>query len=159
VPDTGEGLYRRSLYTFWKRAAPPAQMEIFNAPSREVCAVRRERTNTPLQALVTLNDEQFVEAARHLAQRPLREGGDTVEGRLDALARRLLCRPLRAEEVPIVRSSLDALIGYYATHEEDARALVEVGESPADAALDVKELAAWTMLANELMNLDEVLNK
>ena len=77
--DTGEGLYRRSLYTFWKRAAPPASMDIFNAPSRETCTVRRERTNTPLQALVTLNDPQFVEAARHLAQHALKEGGATHE--------------------------------------------------------------------------------
>src|SRR6185312_15644580 len=89
--DTGENLYRRSMYTFWKRSAPPASMEIFNAPNRETCAVRRERTNTPLQALVTLNDPQFIEAARHLAAAALREGG------LDALARRLLARPLNAE--------------------------------------------------------------
>jgi hypothetical protein len=95
--DNGANLYRRSLYTFWKRAAPPASMEIFNAPSRETCTVRRERTNTPLQALVTLNDPQFVEAARYLAQRALKEGGDKVEGRLDFLARRLLARLFRVE--------------------------------------------------------------
>src|SRR5690606_19908626 len=75
---TGEDLYRRSLYTFWKRMAPPASMEIFNAPNRELCVVNRERTNTPLQALVTLNDEQFIEAARHLAQTALKIGeGDS----------------------------------------------------------------------------------
>ena len=72
--DSGESLYRRSMYTFWKRAAPPASMEIFNAPNRETCVVKRERTNTPLQALVTLNDIQFVEAARHLATNALRTG-------------------------------------------------------------------------------------
>ena len=79
--DTGEKLYRRSMYTFWKRAAPPASMDIFNAPTRETCTVRRERTDTPLQALVTLNDPQFVEAARHLAQRTLIEGGDKDRAR------------------------------------------------------------------------------
>ena len=74
--DQGENLYRRSLYTFWKRAAPPASLEVFNAPSREVCTVRRERTDTPLQALVTLNDPQFVEAARALAQLTLEQASD-----------------------------------------------------------------------------------
>ena len=78
--DSGEDLYRRSMYTFWKRMAPPASMDIMNAPTREYCVVRRERTNTPLQALVTLNDEQFVEAARHLAQRTLLEGGTDLRG-------------------------------------------------------------------------------
>src|SRR5205823_3369206 len=88
--DSGGALYRRSMYTLWKRAAPPASMDIFNAPSRETCTVRRERTNTPLQALVTLNDPQFIEAARHLAQYALKEGSET---RLDFLAKRLLSRP------------------------------------------------------------------
>ncbi|HEX8199765.1 MAG TPA: DUF1553 domain-containing protein [Isosphaeraceae bacterium] len=157
--DSGENLYRRSLYTFWKRSAPPASMDIFNAPSREVCTVRRERTNTPLQALVTLNDPQFVEAARHLAQLALKQGGAAPEVRFDFLARRLLARPLRAEEVPVVRASLDDLLAYYQSHPEQATQLIAVGESQADPALDAPTLAAWTMLTNELMNLDEVLNK
>ncbi|TVS19333.1 MAG: DUF1553 domain-containing protein [Planctomycetaceae bacterium] len=157
--DSGESLYRRSLYTFWKRSAPPASMEIFNAPSREVCTVRRERTNTPLQALVTLNDPQFVEAARHLAQRSLIDGGDTLSSRLDYLAQRLLCRPLDDVELAIVEASLTDLAKHYARHPDDARLLLAVGESPTDPSLDPAELAAWTMLANQMMNLDEVLNK
>lgn len=157
--DSGESLYRRSLYTFWKRSAPPASLDVFNAPSREVCAVRRERTNTPLQALVTMNDPQFVEAARNLAQQTLVHGGDSVDGRLDYLAKRLLCRPLAAAELPVVQASLADLSAYYAGHAEDAQQLLAVGESKPDSSLDAAALAAWTMLANQLMNLDEVLNK
>jgi hypothetical protein len=157
--DNGAKLYRRSLYTFWKRAAPPASMDILNAPSRETCTVRRERTNTPLQALVTLNDPQFVEAARHLAQLTLLKGGKETDARIDFLARRLLCRPFRADELKVVRDSLNELQAYYQAHPEDARKLVNVGEDLADSALDPVALAAWTMTANELLNLDEVLNK
>jgi len=157
--DSGENLYRRSLYTFWKRSAPPASMEIFNAPSREFCTVRRERTNTPLQALVTLNDPQFVEAARHLAQRALQAGGDSDESRLDYVAGHLLARPLRPEEREVALGSLEKLSDYYRSHAEDAKQLLAVGESKPDPALDPPRLAAWTMLTNELMNLDEVLNK
>ncbi|HXG12380.1 MAG TPA: DUF1553 domain-containing protein, partial [Gemmataceae bacterium] len=157
--DSGPNLYRRSVYTFWKRSAPPASMDIFNAPSREVCTVRRERTNTPLQALVTLNDEQFVEAARHLAQTALKEGGGPIEERIDFIARRLLARPFRAAELRVVRRSLDELLAYYQAHPEDAAKLIAVGESKADPSLDASTLAAWTMVVNELMNLDEVLNK
>src|SRR5262245_14615542 len=153
--DSGESLYRRSMYTFWKRAAPPASMEILNAPNRETCSVRRERTNTPLQALVTLNDPQFVEAARYLAEQALKANGDKI----DFLAQRLLCRPLRAEERQVVEASLSDLLNYYKGHAADAKQLMAVGESRPDAALDVPTLAAWTMLANELLNLDEVLNK
>ncbi|MBI1901409.1 MAG: DUF1553 domain-containing protein [Planctomycetia bacterium] len=161
--DKGESLYRRSLYTFWKRQAPPASMDIFNAPNREFCVVRRERTNTPLQALVTLNDEQFVEAARQLAQRALKDGGEggetTFEHKADFVARRLLARPFRPEERKVVRASLDGLLDYYHDHPEDAVKLIAVGESKADASFDPPVLAAWTMLCNQLMNLDEVLNK
>jgi mono/diheme cytochrome c family protein len=157
VRDTGESLYRRSLYTFWKRSAPPAQMEIFNAPSRETCTVRRERTNTPLQALVTLNDEQFVEAARRLAENTLKSA-DTFDARLDYVTTRLVSRPFENTERSIVRKVYDRLIDRY-KDEESAKKLVAVGESKADAMLPVTELAAWTMTINELMNLDEVLNK
>ncbi|MHB1421768.1 MAG: DUF1553 domain-containing protein [Gemmataceae bacterium] len=157
--DNGDKLYRRSLYTFWKRAAPPASMDIFNAPSREVCTVRRERTNTPLQALVTLNDPQFVESARWLAQTTLQDGGAKDERRIDFLARRLLCRPLRAEEMTVVQASLRDLLAHYKANAEDAKKLLAVGEAKVDPKLEASTLAAWTMLANEMMNLDEVLNK
>lgn len=157
--DTGENLYRRSMYTFWKRSAPPASMEIFNAPNRESCAVRRERTNTPLQALVTLNDPQFVEAARFLAQQALQEGGDNDSAKFDYIAKRILSRPLRWNEIGVVLDSLKTLREYYAGHDEDAQKLITVGDSKPDATVNASELAAWTMLVNELMNLDEVLNK
>jgi hypothetical protein len=157
--DSGESLYRRSLYTFWKRSAPPASLDIFNAPSRETCTVRRERTNTPLQALVTLNDPQLVEAARRLAELVLKQGGATADSRLDLLAKRLLARPWRADEAQAVQASLADLTTWYQGHVEDAKQLIAVGESKPDASLDVPTLAAWTMLSNELMNLDEVLNK
>ena len=157
--DTGEALYRRSIYTLWKRAAPPASMEVFNAPSRETCMVRRERTNTPLQALVTLNDVQFIEAARRLAERTLKEGGSSTPARVDFLARQILFRPLRPEEVPVVEGSLQRLSAFYTKNPEQAKLLIAEGESKADPALPPAELASWTMLANELLNLDEALTK
>ena len=157
--DTGESLYRRSVYTFWKRAAPPASMEIFNAPSRETCAVRRERSDTPLQALVTLNDPQFVEAARYLAERTLKNGGATADNRRDFMARRLLARPLRAEERRVLDGAVHDLVAEYQAAPKEADELIRVGESKADPALDHPTLAAYTMVANEMLNLDEVLNK
>jgi hypothetical protein len=158
--DTGENLYRRSMYTFIKRAAPPASMEIFNAPARELCTVRRERTDTPLQALVTLNDVQFVEAARHLAQSILKDAAATDDvARLNSLAKRLLARPFRTDEMPIVQNSLKDLREFYQSHPEDAKKLIAEGESKADPTVDPALLAAWTMLTNEILNLDEVLNK
>jgi hypothetical protein len=158
VVDSGENLYRRSMYTFWKRMAPPASMEILNAPNREFCVVRRERTNTPLQALVVMNDPQFVEAARFVAQNVL-QTAESSEERLKHLAERLLSRPLTPPEQKVVLESLAELLSYYRSHPEDARQLVDVGESSVDEKLDVATLAAWTMVANQLLNLDEALCK
>jgi mono/diheme cytochrome c family protein len=157
--DTGEALYRRSLYTFWKRAAPPATMDVFNAPSREVSCTRRERTNTPLQALATLNDPQFVEAARHLAESCLKSTGGDSQKSLDAIARRLLVRPLSADEREVLNAAWTEFSGYYTQHPEEARKLIAVGESQADSSVPAPQLAAMTLLANQLLNLDEVLNK
>ncbi|MFM7321927.1 MAG: DUF1553 domain-containing protein [Armatimonadota bacterium] len=156
--DSGENLYRRSMYTFWKRSAPPASMEIFNAPSREVCTVRRERTNTPLQALVTLNDVQFVEAARVLATKALRERVDD-HARVDWLARRLIARPLDAKEHVVAGMSLGELQSWYDKHPKEASELVRFGETPVDGGIRPARLAAWTMFVNQMLNLDEVLNK
>lgn len=158
VRDQGEGLYRRSMYTFWKRSAPPASMEIFNAPSRETCTVRRDRTNTPLQALVTLNDPQFIEAARVLASKVLQQS-DNFDGRIKWLSKKILARELSIEETAIVRNSLDELQKHYQSVPTKASELLKVGDTPAIAELSEIEVAAWTMVVNELLNLDEVLNK
>jgi len=156
--DSGENLYRRSLYTFLKRAAPPATMDIFNAPSREVCAVRRERTNTPLQALATLNDPQFVEAARHLAEFALTQRRKDEEA-LQVMAERLLSRPLTTKELAIVKSMLKETQSFYEKQPDSARQLLAIGESKASDQLPAPRLAAMAMVANQLMNLDEALNK
>jgi hypothetical protein len=158
--DSGSGLYRRSLYTFWKRAAPPASMEILNAPTRESCVVRRERTDTPLQALVTMNDVQFVEAARTLAGSAMENANATaLDGRLDYLATRVLLRPLSAAERGIAVKAYGDFARYYSAHPEAARKFLDDGEHKPDPALDAPELAALTMLASQFLNLDEVLNK
>jgi hypothetical protein len=156
--DSGEALYRRSLYWFWKRMAPPASMEILNAPSREISCLRRERTNTPLQALVTLNDPQMIEAARMLAERALKAGSDDA-ARLKTVAQRVLARPLSDKESAVVLRVKSAIQTHYKAKPEDAKALIAVGESKADPALDPSDLATWTMVCNQLLNLDESLNK
>ena len=157
--DSGEALYRRSLYTFWKRSAPPASLDIFNAPSRETACMRRERTNTPLQALVTLNDPQFIEAQRALAQLAIKAGGDDDAKSVDFIARRILARPLRTEESAILLASVRALLTHYEQKPEDATALLGVGELKQDPSIPAPRLAAWTMVCNQVMNLDETLNK
>ena len=156
--DKGDGLYRRSLYTFWKRAAPPALMDIFNAPSREVCAVKRERTNTPLQALATLNDPQFIEAGRKLAERALTDAR-RPEDAIDTMAQRLLARPLTSKELSIVRGTYGEMQAYYEKQPEAAKEFLAIGESKPVETLPAPQLAAMTMVANQMMNMDEVLNK
>ncbi|MFM8337188.1 MAG: DUF1553 domain-containing protein, partial [Opitutaceae bacterium] len=158
VPDKGEGLYRRSVYTFWKRASPPASLETFDATSREVVCSRRTRSNTPLQAFVTMNDPQWVEAARRLAERAV-AAAPTSERRLDFLARETLARPLQAAEIKSLLGSAERVRAKYAFDAEAAASLVKVGESPADPALPAAELATWTVVASQFLNLDEFLNK
>jgi len=157
--DAGDALYRRSMYTFWKRAAPPPAMEVFNAPSRESACLRRERTNTPLQALVTLNDPQFIEAARALAERALKAALNDGDSPIQVIAARLLGRPLRGQEVEIVKKNQRDLFAYYSAHPDETKALLAVGDYKNDPALPAPQLAAWTMSCNQLMNLDEVLCK
>lgn len=161
VADQGEGLYRRSIYTFLKRSAPPPNMDVFNATARETCTVKRERTNTPLQALVTLNDVQFIEAARVLADKILSDASIPTDSnsRIQAIANRIVARPFRAEELGVVNASLSELQQFYTQAPDQAQQLVTLGHSKPNANLNVSELAAWTMLVNQLMNLDEVLTK
>ena len=156
--DTGEGLYRRSLYTFWKRTAPHPAMEILNAPSREVFCVRRDRTNTPLQAFVTMNDPQFIEASRRLAEHAMKASAD-APARLDFISTRLLSRTLDEAERKLALETHAAALAVYQADAKEAQAMISNGETKADPALDVPELAAWTLVSSQLLNLDETLNK
>jgi len=156
--DTGPSLYRRSMYTFWKRIAPPASLEILNAPTRETFCTRRERTDTPLQAFVTMNDPQFVEAARELAARAVYSNKD-FDTRLDSITLPLLGRRLTADERSIVRRLQQRALQDYQQNPKDAAALIAVGESKSNEKYGPAELAAWTLAASEIMNLDESLTK
>ncbi|MFK7911645.1 MAG: PSD1 and planctomycete cytochrome C domain-containing protein [Akkermansiaceae bacterium] len=156
--DSGEKLYRRSLYTFWKRTAPHPSMEILNAPVREISCVRRELTNTPLQAFVIMNDPQFVEASRRLAERALKEA-KTTENRINLIASALLARPMSNDELDVVKLTLGRAKEKFTATPEDAQKLINVGESKPDANLPAPELAAWTIIANQILNLDETLKK
>jgi hypothetical protein len=129
-------------------------------PQPRVLHGERERTNTPLQALVTLNDPQLIEAARYLAERMLREsGGDDWDSQCDYLTTHILARTFSEEERALAKSSWTELVTHYADHLEDARELLDVGEAPSDTTLPAEQVAAWTMLTNQLLNLDESLNK
>ncbi|HEY7329740.1 MAG TPA: PSD1 and planctomycete cytochrome C domain-containing protein [Gemmataceae bacterium] len=159
-PDHGhEKVHRRSMYTFWKRTAPPPQMNTFDAPSRESCVVRRERTNTPLQALLLMNEPQFIEAARTLAQRTMKVGGTTTEARLVYMFRLTTARRPDGKEVDELLAAYKDHLAMYTHDPAKANQLISVDESRPDANLNPSELAAWTMIANLLLNLDEVINK
>jgi len=156
--DGGDSLYRRSLYTLWKRTAPAPAMDLLNAPSREVACVRRDRTNTPLQALVTLNDPLFVEAARNLATRTL-TAARGFQPRLDQVTLRLLGRRLDPSESDLVRRTWKSALGSYQRDPAAAAPLLHVGRSALPTSLDSGEVYAWTVVASQVMNLDESLTK
>jgi len=155
---TGEDLYRRSLYTVIKRTAPPPAMDILNAPNREVSCVRRDRTNTPLQALVTMNDPIFVETSRQLATRAL-HSAPHFDARLDTVSLGLVGRVFSPAERAVVRRTLDDALATYRRDPAASQSLLGVGASPADSTLPAPELAAWTIVASQVMNLDEALTK
>jgi hypothetical protein len=158
--DSGrEKVHRRSMYTFLKRTAHPPQMGTLDAPSREACTVRRERTNTPLQALLLMNEQLFVEASRALAQRTLKEVTGDTDARLKHLFRRVTSRLPDAVEMTVLRDTLQEHLTRYKADPKAAQALIRVGESQPDPALRPEELAAWTMVGNLVLNLDEVINR
>ena len=158
-PSTGEDLYRRSLYTFWRRTIHPPGMEVFDAPSRELCVSRRQLTNTPLQALALMNDVIYVEASRGLGGRILREGGDSSRERARFGFRLMTSRYPSAAELDVLVTGLHNHLATYQDDEEAASQLIHVGESEPDPDLAATELAAYTAFANTLLNLDEVINR
>ncbi len=157
--DKGEGLYRRSMYTIWKRTCAPPQMLIFDAPGREICTVKRSRTNTPLQALTLLNEVTYVEAARLFAQRMMREGGETPEARIAAAFRRATCRAPTESELKVLVSGLEKRLEKYKADVDAAKKLIELGDAKCAAKRDPAELAAYTMTASIILNLDETITR
>ncbi len=152
---TGESLYRRTMYTIWKRTAAPPTMLLFDAPNREVCTIKRSKTNTPLQALSLLNEVTFMEAARGLAMRMMREGGSTVDSRLKYGFQLATARQPSADELSVLSQGLHDDLKHFKSDQAAAKLIVKIGEAPSDGSLDDTELAAYILSANVLMNLDE----
>ncbi len=157
--DNGEKLYRRSIYTYWKRSAPAPNMHIFDAPTREVCVMKRPRTNTPLQALVTLNDTQFVEAARMMAQGMMIEGGDTPDSHSAYGFELATARKPNDLERETMREVYQKALAKYLLAPDRAKELLKVGEAKRDESLPIAEHAAMTIVANLILNLDETLTR
>lgn len=157
--DKGDKLYRRSMYTYWKRSSPMPNMLIFDSPSREKCVIQRQRTNTPLQALVTLNDPQFLEAARAFAERLLKSDKGSTADRIDLAYRYATARPASGREVEILTALYQKNLERFKAAPETAKEFLMVGESPRDDSLDAPEHAAWMVVAQTIMNLDESLTR
>ena len=157
--DSGEKLYRRSMYTFWKRTSPPPSMATFDAPDRETCQVRRTRTNTPLQALLLMNDVQFIEAARKFAECVLRQAGPGVEERVTFAFRSVLARRPDPGELKSMTQLYGDHLAEFQENPGAAAKLLAAGESPRDESLDAVELAAWTMIAHLILNLSETVTR
>ncbi|MBB80320.1 MAG: hypothetical protein CMN02_04835 [Roseibacillus sp.] len=157
--DGGEKLYRRSMYTYWKRSAPMPNMLIFDAPTREKCMIQRPITNTPLQALVTLNDPQFVEAARALGQRLIKEGGNNTASRIDYGFKLALSRPATESEVTVIERVLGEQLKRFRDDPKKAKEFLGVGEIPRDETIDAVEHAAWMVVGQLLLNMDETLTR
>ena len=165
-PDKGDALYRRSMYTYWKRTVPPPSMMVFDAAERNNCTVRRQSTSTPLQPLVLLNDPQFIESARKLAERAMKPGTPNpapgtapADARIQFVFRRLTSRAPSAKELSILRRLYDEQLASFRADEPATVALLKVGEAKADPALDQFELAATTTLASAILNFDEAIQK
>ena len=159
VTDQGDGLYRRSLYTYWKRTVAPPFMINFDSPNREVCTVNEVRTNTPLQALDLMNDVAFLEAARKLAARMMKEGGSQPEQRFDYAWRLALARPASDAEKQVMLDTLQRFEKRYQADTKAAEEFLSNGDSQQDKALDIAELAAYTTVASLILNLDETITK
>jgi len=157
--DHGENLWRRSLYTFWKRTSPQPTMTAFDAAGREMCRVRPSRTNTPLQALALMNDVTFVEAARCLAQRVMREAGPAPEARVRHAFRLALTREAKPAEIQVLLANLADNLARFRAHPNAGAALIAMGEAPRDETLAADELAAYTAVMGLLLNLDEAIAK
>lgn len=157
--DNGDKLYRRSIYTYWKRSAPPPNMLIFDAPTREVCTVKRPRTNTPLQALVTMNDPQFIEAARFLAERMIKEAGENPEDKATYGFELVTQRKPSPTELSAIMKFHKASKASYMKDKSSAQSLLKVGDAPADTSLEAELHATWTAVANLLLNLDEAITR
>ncbi len=158
VQSHGKDLYRRGMYTFWKRTSPPASLSTFDAPDRESCTVRRSRTNTPLQALVLMNDPTYVEASRKLAERLMAEARTTDE-RIVLAFRLATARHPKAAEQAVLRRVFEEQLAAYRKDPQAALKLLGVGESPRDGKRDVAELAAWAVIASVVLNLDEAVTR